>query len=98
MKIVVTGSNGRIGRNVVKVALNAGHTVHGIDSVEAPERLDFYSDSNFSFDKADLRDYEQALRLLQGAQAVRNQSRYQTQDDMSYKYKTKPSIRHKKRV
>ena len=70
MKIVVTGSNGRIGRNVVKVALNAGHTVQGIDSVEAPERLDFYSDSNFSFDKADLRDYEQALRLLQGAQAV----------------------------
>ncbi|KAI0687687.1 NAD(P)-binding protein [Cytidiella melzeri] len=70
MKIVVTGCNGRVGRHVVAFAIKNGHKIHGVDSAVAKEEPDFFRHSGFSFSEADLRDYDQALRVLQDAEAV----------------------------
>lgn len=70
MKIVVTGCNGNVGRHVVAFALRAGHTVFGIDYSVAQKKFEFLDNPKFSFQEADLCDYEQALRLLEGAEAV----------------------------
>lgn len=70
MRIAVTGCNGRVGRHVVTHALKAGHVVQGIDNTQTSEKLAFFEHPNFSFTEADLRDYEQALQLFQGVEAV----------------------------
>lgn len=66
----MTGCNGRVGRHVVAHALEAGHRVHGIDNTQPSEKLDFFEHPEFTFSEADLRDYDQALALLRGAEAV----------------------------
>ncbi|THH00236.1 hypothetical protein EW026_g2292 [Hermanssonia centrifuga] len=70
MKLIVTGSNGRLGRRVVIAALKAGHTVVGVDN-RANESVDLaLSGPNFTFREADLCEYENAVQVLQGSEAV----------------------------
>ena len=81
MKIAITGSNGRIGQRIVLSALKAGHTVLGLDSsseepllasdyLEYLRRSESKINSNFSFRKVDLRDFDEVLSALQGCDAV----------------------------
>lgn len=71
MKLAITGCNGRVGRRVVALALKHGHTVVGIDctpltqSAGSPDR-----DDRFTFLELDLRVYEDALKALDGCEAV----------------------------
>ncbi|KAH6912014.1 hypothetical protein BKA70DRAFT_1535066 [Coprinopsis sp. MPI-PUGE-AT-0042] len=81
MKIALTGSNGRIGQRVVFHALKRGHTVVGVDSssdepVLTDECLELFRSSQgsffsrFSYQKVDLRNFEEVLEVLAGCDAV----------------------------
>ena len=70
MKITVTGCNGRIGRRVCIATLQAGHEVHGVDSIGLPEDLEYIKNPNFTFSQVDLRDYNQAIGAIRGSDAV----------------------------
>jgi nucleoside-diphosphate-sugar epimerase len=79
MEIVVTGANGLIGRRVVLLALQQGHTVRGLDSSStskpvppADAAADAYVQSHpqYTSTDIDLRDYDETLRALKGAEAV----------------------------
>ncbi|KAF8962736.1 NAD(P)-binding protein [Flammula alnicola] len=63
MKVAVAGCNGRVGRRVVKLALERGNTVVGIDLVQQPE---------YTFKQADLQDFDAVLAVLEGCDAVVN--------------------------
>ncbi len=72
MKIAVTGCNGSVGTRVVLAALAQGHTVVGIDSAPVPDALTHLDvdAGQFAFHRADLREYDAGLRLLEGCDAV----------------------------
>jgi len=63
MKILVTGSSGRIGGAIVRDLLAAGHEVTGTDSRPS-------ADAECPFVAADLRDLGQTMGLLAGKDAV----------------------------
>ncbi|KAJ7903684.1 hypothetical protein B0H14DRAFT_2665953 [Mycena olivaceomarginata] len=69
-KIVVTGSNGRVGKRVVLAALARGYHVVGVDHSALATADDRDLGSNFTFLQADLRDYNETLKALQGCEAV----------------------------
>jgi nucleoside-diphosphate-sugar epimerase len=54
MKILVTGSSGRVGRAAIERLLEEGHQVIGIDEVSS-------SDTRWPFARVDMRDYGQVL-------------------------------------
>ncbi|KAH9945033.1 NAD(P)-binding protein [Epithele typhae] len=73
MKLAITGCNGDVGRPVVLAALSQGHTVVGIDATVPPETLAALlrtRTADFAFHQADLVDYNLALSLLTGCDAV----------------------------
>ena len=84
MRIAVTGCNGRVGQPVVRCALRLGHEVVGIDVSESPPvstnadseanntsaTVSYFNNPKFTFIKADLREYDVALKCLQGCDAV----------------------------
>lgn len=83
MKIVITGCNGFVGKRVVKLALEQGNTVLGIDVVPvdySPPPLEY------TFKQGDLRDFQVVLNLLQGYDAVINLAAHRTPGD--YKVET----------
>ncbi|KAG6917516.1 hypothetical protein DXG01_002263 [Tephrocybe rancida] len=69
MKIAVTGSNGRVGKRVVELALQRGHSVVGVDYSPRPEDAST-SHPDFTFFQADLKDYEDTKRVLAGVDAL----------------------------
>ncbi|KAJ7158900.1 hypothetical protein C8R46DRAFT_1110712 [Mycena filopes] len=69
-RVAVTGSNGRVGRRVVLRALAHGYHVVGIDHSELVTADDRELGSNFSFLQADLKDYNETLKALEGCEAV----------------------------
>ncbi|KAJ7903689.1 hypothetical protein B0H14DRAFT_952676 [Mycena olivaceomarginata] len=70
-KIVVTGSNGRVGKRVVLGALARGYHVVGVDhsALATPDDRDL--GSNFTFLQADLRDYNETLKAFGAAPSFR---------------------------
>lgn len=73
MRIVATGSNGRVGSRVVVAALKAGHDVLGIDVAPSPpEDASWAAHPKFRYAQADLRDFSVALKLFEGYDAVIN--------------------------
>ncbi|KAJ7475724.1 hypothetical protein FB451DRAFT_254522 [Mycena latifolia] len=69
-KIAVTGSNGSVGKRVVLMALQKGYHVVGIDYSPLATADDRELGSNFSFLQADLKDYSQTLKALEGCEAI----------------------------
>ena len=65
MKIAITGSNGRIGQAVVKLALSQGHTVVNIDRVS-----EGINNSKQSYLKLDTTDYDAFEKALHGCDAL----------------------------
>lgn len=82
MKLVVTGCNGRVGRRVVLLALDEGHQVIGVDLskpssfIEDADAQRISAYETFSFIKADLREFEQALNALRGCDGVAHLAAY----------------------
>ncbi|KAF4613790.1 hypothetical protein D9613_007721 [Agrocybe pediades] len=75
MKITVTGCNGRVGRRVVKLALERGNIVTGIDVIQPPfatAEEPWFDSPAFTFKQADLQDFESVLDVLAGSDAVIN--------------------------
>ncbi|EJD40198.1 NAD(P)-binding protein [Auricularia subglabra TFB-10046 SS5] len=72
MRIVATGANGRVGSRVVIAALKGGHDVLGIDVTPVPEAASWKEHPKFDFVQADLRDFQRALELFKGYDAVIN--------------------------
>ncbi|KAG1747052.1 NAD(P)-binding protein [Suillus paluster] len=69
MKIAVTGCNGSVGRHVVLRVLKEGHTAVGVDHV-ASQDTGFYNNPAFSFHQVDLRDFDAALQIFEGCDAI----------------------------
>ncbi|KAF4596508.1 hypothetical protein EYR40_007794 [Pleurotus pulmonarius] len=67
MKIAITGCSGSVGKRVVSFALKLGHTVLGIDR-ELPGHTD--ERAGVVYVKLDLTDYNAALEILKGCEAV----------------------------
>lgn len=65
MRVLVTGSNGRIGKILVSKLLEAGHKVTGFDLVD-PEKIE----DNFQFVKGSLEDFELLKKNLKSQGAV----------------------------
>jgi len=87
MKLVITGSNGSVGRRVVKLALEQGNTVLGIDLAQHCADIDpggIYDE--YTFVAADIRDFEVVLKLLEGYDAVINLAAHRNPGD--YKVET----------
>ncbi|PPR02609.1 hypothetical protein CVT24_002180 [Panaeolus cyanescens] len=75
MKVLVTGCIGRVGRRVVKAALEQGNIVMGVDkaSFKDLEGLeDWFFAPNFSYQSADLQNFEEVLAIVRGNEAVIN--------------------------
>jgi len=80
-KIVVTGSNGRVGKRVVLRALARGYHVLGVDHSALATADDRDLGSNFTFLQADLRDYNETLKALEGCEAVIHLAAYPNPGD-----------------
>jgi len=65
MRIAVTGSSGGVGRGVIQLALEQGHTVVGIDRVPRPP-----SQSNIDFVQTEMSDYDALLQAFRGCDAL----------------------------
>jgi nucleoside-diphosphate-sugar epimerase len=75
MKIAVTGCNGSVGSRVVRLALARGYTVIGIDTARSSSLVDQETSNTspsgqYTFLEVDLTDYDAALRVLRGCEAV----------------------------
>ena len=84
MKIAVTGCNGSVGRRVVLCALKEGYQVSGVDWVDYQSHGDAAearTNPNFTFIEADLRDYDTALKVLTGCDAVVHLAAYRNPGD-----------------
>lgn len=71
MKILVTGSNGRIGANLVRRLLQQGHEIRGFvfpGDASRARKLDGLA--NVELVEGDLRDYAAVQRAVQGVDAV----------------------------
>ena len=69
MRIAITGCNGMVGKRVVLWALKEGHTIIGADYVVAQD-TEFYNNPAFSFYEADLKDFDTALKVFEGCDAI----------------------------
>jgi nucleoside-diphosphate-sugar epimerase len=63
MKILVTGSEGGVGRALIPILQAQGHTICGLDVVETAH-------SDYDYTSGDLRDFETVKRVATGADAV----------------------------
>lgn len=73
MKLVITGCNGFVGKRVVKLALEQGNAVLGIDKRSDNDPTPASGvHPEYTFMEADLRDFELVLKLLKGYDAVIN--------------------------
>ncbi|KAF8150630.1 NAD(P)-binding protein [Crassisporium funariophilum] len=86
MKLVITGCNGNVGRRVVKLALERGNTVLGIDLARRPDPQDEWTKNpEYTFKEADLRDFDVVLHLLEGYEAVINLAAFPNPTDYMVK-------------
>ncbi|KAJ3996166.1 NAD(P)-binding protein [Lentinula boryana] len=73
MKIAVTGCNGEVGKRVVKLALQRGHIVVGLDLADksfTDDLLIIQEASNFTYLQVDLTDYEASLTAIGGCEGI----------------------------
>ncbi|MCZ6632875.1 MAG: NAD(P)-dependent oxidoreductase [bacterium] len=71
MKILVTGSNGRIGANLVKRLLDKGHSIRGFvypGDASRAHKLDGFD--NVELMEGDLRDYDAVEKAVDGVDAI----------------------------
>ncbi|KAF8150631.1 hypothetical protein B0H34DRAFT_146093 [Crassisporium funariophilum] len=82
MKLVITGCNGIVGRRVVKLALERGHTVLGLDITPQPDPKDDWTNTQeYTFKQVDLRDFDVVLAVLEGYEAVIHLAAYPNPHD-----------------
>lgn len=67
LRVVVTGSTGRLGREVMREFSDAGVSCNGVDSSATVE---FSEDGDFIHRRADLTDYGETIDALRGADVV----------------------------
>src|SRR5574341_202324 len=67
MKIAVTGGSGKVGKAIVEMALEQGHSVVSIDRVE-PSKSEHRPDLKYV--QADLTDYAAFEAALRGCEAL----------------------------
>jgi len=71
MRIAITGSNGSVGRSVVRAALAKKHHVIAIDLTYQPDVWHRFAMSpNYEFIEADLREYDKAFEAIKGCDAI----------------------------
>ncbi|MBU5331133.1 SDR family oxidoreductase [Anaerocolumna aminovalerica] len=74
---LVTGGAGFIGSNLCEILLNKGYKVRCLDNLSNGKQanVDFFSDnSNYTFIKGDIRDFETCLKACEGVDYVLNQA------------------------
>lgn len=72
MRVMVTGAAGYIGSVLVRQLLTNGHQVLAVDKLlfGGESLIGVYNDPSFSFKKADIRDKETLMPILDGIEAV----------------------------
>lgn len=70
MRVAILGCAGSVGKRVVFRALDQGHTVVGVDLASTYGSMEHDSNSEFTYTKLDLREYDQVLKVLHGCHAV----------------------------
>jgi nucleoside-diphosphate-sugar epimerase len=69
MKLLITGCNGSVGRRIVRLALNRGYTVTGVDlttpSTELDQLIPQDKKDSFTYYQIDLSNYDRVLDILQ---------------------------------
>jgi len=86
MKLVITGSSGSVGKRVVKLALERGHSVIGVDITKPTSRDPWTTTSNYTFKAYELTNFDAVLEVLAGCDAVINLAAHPT--PLDYKIKT----------
>lgn len=75
--LLVTGAAGFIGSNLVEELLSRGYKVRGLDNLSTGKKEnieEFFSNSNFEFIEADIRDIEVCKKACQGVEFVLHQA------------------------
>ncbi|KAJ3972711.1 NAD(P)-binding protein [Lentinula raphanica] len=73
MRIAVTGCNGEVGKRVVKLAIQSGHDVVGLDLAAGPFTDDLLTapqSLNFTYLQVDLTDYQASLAAIRGCEGI----------------------------
>jgi nucleoside-diphosphate-sugar epimerase len=69
MKLLITGCNGSVGKRIVRLALNRGYTVTGVDlttpSTELDQLIPQDKKDSFTYYQIDLSNYDRVLDILQ---------------------------------
>ena len=86
MRLVITGSSGSVGKRVVKLALERGHSVIGVDIANPTLQGPWTTTSNHTFKTYDLTNFDAVLEALAGCDAVINLAAHPT--PLDYKIKT----------
>lgn len=86
MKLAVTGASGSVGKRVVKLALERGHSVIGTDTTKPSSQDPWTNTSKYVFKTSDLTDFDNVLEVLAGCDAVINLAGHP--NPLDYKVKT----------
>lgn len=72
MKVLVTGGAGYIGTSLIPQLLDKGYKVHVLDNLtfSGEQLLPFFRNSNFTFQKGDIRNLEDIKEAVRGADAI----------------------------
>jgi nucleoside-diphosphate-sugar epimerase len=68
MKLLITGCNGSVGKRIVRLALNRGYIVTGVDLTPLSDELNKlieHKKDSFTYHQIDLSDYDRVLEILQ---------------------------------
>ncbi|KIM39742.1 hypothetical protein M413DRAFT_19549 [Hebeloma cylindrosporum] len=86
MKLAVTGASGSVGKRVVKLALERGHSVIGTDTTKPSSQDPWTNTSKYVFKTSDLTNFDNVLEVLAGCDAVINLAGHP--NPLDYKVKT----------
>jgi nucleoside-diphosphate-sugar epimerase len=86
MKLVITGASGSVGKQVVKLALERGHSVIGTDIAKPMSQDPWTTTSNYTFKTYDLTNFDAVLEVFAGCDAVINLAAHP--NPLDYKVKT----------
>lgn len=72
MKVLVTGGAGYVGTSLIPQLLDKGYKVHVLDNLTfgGEQLLPFFRNSNFTFQKGDIRNMEDIKQAVQGIDAI----------------------------
>ncbi len=69
-KVLITGANGLVGNYMVEKCLQRGAIVTAVDINTPENQLEKYKESDYQFIKADLREFKNCKRVVEGQDVI----------------------------